>query len=61
MSDIIFGSLRKIVMLIILFCSTAQVSGSTSVIGNTTTIMLDANVNGTYQCSVDGGPFEPCT
>ncbi|XP_065918551.1 putative ferric-chelate reductase 1 [Dysidea avara] len=36
------------------------VNGSSSTSGDTATITLSANVKGTWQCSLDVGPFELC-
>ena len=50
-----------ILHVIILFCSTVATSGSAGIVGNTVILILDANANGTYQCSLDEGAFESCT
>ena len=39
---------------------TVSISGSVSVDGNTATITLNSNVDGVFQCSLDGGAFANC-
>ena len=36
------------------------VNGSSSTSGDTATITLNANLKGTWECSLDGGPSESC-
>ena len=50
-----------ILHVIILFCSTVAATGSVGIVGDTVILTLDANTNGTYQCSLDGGVFQTCT
>ena len=39
----------------------ARFTGSVSTVGDTATLILDANVDGMFVCSLDGGAFQPCT
>ena len=59
--SILLHSYIVILHVIILFCSTVVTSGSAGIVGDTVILTLDANANGTYQCSLDGGEFQPCT